>query len=408
MRSNYKRLGDYIQEVTLRNTELNVNNLLGININKFFMPSVANVVGTDMSKYKIVKKRQFACNRMHVGRDKRLPVALWDEIEDIIVSPAYDVFEVIDEEVLFPEYLMMWFSRKEFDRNAWFYTDADVRGGLSWNDFCNFELPVPSIEKQREIVKEYKVLQDRISLNNKLIEKLEDTAQTIYKQWFVDFEFPDENGKPYKSSGGEMELNTELDKEIPRGWELKTLEEVVTITRGASPRPIDDYMSRDNSGMPWVKIADATASITKYLTSTKEFISMDGVKKSRKVEKGTLILSNSASPGLPKFMMIEACVHDGWLIFNDYQNISKEFIYNFLLINREDILSSGNGSVFNNLKTEILKSYKIIIPNDKILNKVNELFRLIDKEIMVAAKTDYILMELSAILFTAMAKGDRM
>lgn len=188
MRSNYKRLGDYIQEVTLRNAELNVNNLLGININKFFMPSVANVVGTDMSKYKIVKKRQFACNRMHVGRDKRLPVALWDEAEDIIVSPAYNVFEVIDEEVLSPEYLMMWFSRKEFDRNAWFYTDADVRGGLNWNDFCNLELPVPSIEKQREIVKEYKVLQDRISLNNKLIEKLEDTAQSIYKQWFVDFE----------------------------------------------------------------------------------------------------------------------------------------------------------------------------------------------------------------------------
>lgn len=188
MRSNYRRIGDYIQEVTLRNTELKVTNLLGININKFFMPSVANVVGTDMSKYKVVKKRQFACNRMHVGRDKRLPVALWNEVEDIIVSPAYNVFEVIDENLLYPEYLMMWFSRSEFDRNAWFYTDADVRGGLSWNDFCDIELPVPSIEKQREIVKEYKVLQDRINLNNKLIEKLEDTAQTIYKQWFVDCE----------------------------------------------------------------------------------------------------------------------------------------------------------------------------------------------------------------------------
>jgi len=232
MRSNYRRLGDYIQEVTLRNTELNVSNLLGININKFFMPSVANVVGTDMSKYKIVKKRQFACNRMHVGRDKRLPVALWEEAEDIIVSPAYNVFEVIDEEVLSPEYLMMWFSRKELDRNAWFYTDADVRGGLNWNDFCNLELPVPSIEKQMEIVKEYKVLQDRISLNNTLIEKLEDTAQTIYKQWFVDFDFHDENGNPYKSSGGEMYYNKELGTEIPIGWDMQNLGQIMSIKHG--------------------------------------------------------------------------------------------------------------------------------------------------------------------------------
>lgn len=232
MKSNYKRLGDYIQEVKLRNTEVKVGKLLGININKFFMPSVANVVGTDMSKYKIVKKRQFACNRMHVGRDKRLPVALWDEEEDIIVSPAYNVFEVIDEEVLFPEYLMMWFSRREFDRNAWFYTDADVRGGLNWNDFCDLELPVPSIEKQREIVKEYKVLQNRINLNNKLIEKLEDTAQILYKQWFIDFEFPDENGNSYKSNKGEFVYCEDLDIEIPKGWRVGTLNECIEFSNG--------------------------------------------------------------------------------------------------------------------------------------------------------------------------------
>ena len=223
MKSNYKCLGDYITEIKVRNTELKAQKLLGINIDKFFMPSVANVVGTDMSVYKIVKKNQFACNRMHVGRDYRLPISMSKTDEEFMVSPAYDVFEIKDTSILYPDYLMMWFSRREFDRNAWFYTDADVRGGLPWKSFCDMQLPIPSISKQREIVKEYNVIQNRIALNQQLIQKLEETAQTIYKQWFVDFEFPDGNGKPYKSNGGEMVFNEELQKEIPLGWEVEKL-----------------------------------------------------------------------------------------------------------------------------------------------------------------------------------------
>ena len=223
MRSNYKKIGDYIREVNNRNVDLGTSALLGINIDKFFMPSVANVIGTDMAAYKVIKRGQFACNRMHVGRDYRLPIALSNSSEDFIVSPAYDVFEVIGTEKLLPEYLMMWFSRKEFDRNAWFYTDADVRGGLSWKAFCDMELPIPFIDKQKEIVKEYNVLLGRIKLNNRLIQKLEETAQAIYKQWFVNFDFPDENGKPYRASGGEMEFNEELEKEIPKGWKISKI-----------------------------------------------------------------------------------------------------------------------------------------------------------------------------------------
>jgi len=186
MKSNYKRLGDYIQELKVRNTTQKAEKLLGINIDKFFMPSVANVIGTDLSVYKLVKKYQFACNRMHVGRDDRLPIAMSKLDDEFMVSPAYDVFEISSTEILDPEYLMMWFSRREFDRNACFYTDADVRGGLSWQAFCDMQLPIPHIDKQREIVKEYNVIQNRITLNQRLIQKLEETAQTIYKQWFVD------------------------------------------------------------------------------------------------------------------------------------------------------------------------------------------------------------------------------
>jgi len=252
MKSNYKPLGQYIQKVNVRNTDLKIKNLLGINIDKFFMPSVANVVGTDMSVYKIVRKRQFACNRMHVGRDYRLPVSISDSSEDFLVSPAYDVFEVKDTEELLPEYLMMWFSRKEYDRNAWFYTDADVRGGLNWNAFIEMELPVPHIDKQREIVKEYNVLMDRINSNNQFIQKLEEIAQAIYKHWFVDFEFLNENGKPYKSSGGEMEFDDELEENIPRGWRLTNLYKIIKIFSGFA-FPSEVYCSSGEFGLVTIR-----------------------------------------------------------------------------------------------------------------------------------------------------------
>lgn len=183
MKSNYKRLGDYIQEIKVRNTDLGTKELLGININKYFMPSVANIVGTDLSNYKIVQKNQFACNRMHVGRDYRIPVSLSDKELPFIVSPAYDVFEVKNSKVLNPEFLMMWFSRAEFDRNAWFYTDADVRGGLPWKSFEDMLLPIPSPEKQSEIVTEYNTIQNRIKINEQLIQKLEETAQAIFNSY---------------------------------------------------------------------------------------------------------------------------------------------------------------------------------------------------------------------------------
>ena len=150
------------------------------------MPSVANIVGTDLTNYKLVQKNQFACNRMHVGRDYRIPVAVSQTEEPFIVSPAYDVFEVKNSNVLLHEYLMMWFERAEFDRNAWFYTDADVRGGLAWQAFEDMQLPIPHITKQREIVAEYNTIQNRITLNQQLIQKLEETAQAIYREWFVE------------------------------------------------------------------------------------------------------------------------------------------------------------------------------------------------------------------------------
>lgn len=227
MPSNYKRLGDYIQEVNLRNSDLNIDKLIGVSIEKKFISSVANIVGTDMSVYKIIKKNQLACKLMSVGRDEKLPVDLYMSDESAIISSAYYVFEPKDHEVLLPEYLKMWLFRTETDRYVGYISGGDVRGGISWDTFCNMPIIIPSIEKQQEIVQEYNTIQNRIALNNQLISKLEETAQAIYKQWFVDFEFPDEKGKPYKSNGGKMVWCEELEKEIPEGWEVEQLGNII-------------------------------------------------------------------------------------------------------------------------------------------------------------------------------------
>ena len=243
MRSSYKPLGNYIEQVKTRNVGGHFNELRGVSIEKLFMSSVANIHGVDLSKYKVVKTGQFAFNPMHVGRDKVLPISLLASKEPVIVSPAYAVFRISDENLL-PEYLMMWCSRSEFDRNAWFKTDGNVRGGLSWDDFCEITLPVPDLSEQQRIVSEYKAVTNRIRLNKHLIKRLEDTAQAIHKQWFTDFEFPmslkyaesigkpEIAGRPYKASGGEMRYDDQIRKDVPMQWDVIVLDDIAEIKAG--------------------------------------------------------------------------------------------------------------------------------------------------------------------------------
>lgn len=220
MKSNYDILGNHIRLIDTRNRESITDRVLGINIDKFFMPSVANVIGTDLSKYKLITKGKFACNPMHVGRDERLPVALYDEEEPAIVSPAYFMFEVIDNSILNEDYLMMWFRRPEFDRICWLHTDGSVRGGITWDDICRLELPIPPIEKQFEIVNSYKAITERIALKQKINDNLEAQAQALFTSWFVNFE-------PFDHS------NDEDGKALPPdNWENGTLGSCIDFLNG--------------------------------------------------------------------------------------------------------------------------------------------------------------------------------
>lgn len=206
-----KRLGDYIREVDVRNRDLEVTKLLGVSISKEFIPSIANTIGTDMSSYKIVKPRQFAYGPVTSRNGDKVSIALYKEDENAIISQAYTVFEVKNKQELLPEYLMMWFRRPEFDRYARFKSHGSAREIFSWEEMCDVELPVPPIEQQQKIVSEYEAVTRRIRLNERIIAKLEEMAQALYRKMFVDG----------------------IDKEnLPEGWRMGTLGEMFELQRG--------------------------------------------------------------------------------------------------------------------------------------------------------------------------------
>ena len=232
-KAEYKRLGDYIREVNVRNRELKVTNLLGVSISKEFMSSIANTIGTDMSTYKIVKRRQFAYGPVTSRNGDKVSIALLDSYDDAIISQAYTVFEVTDHELLLPEYLMMWFRRPEFDRYARFHSHGSAREIFDWDELCDVMLPIPSITRQREIVSEYETLTNRIRLNNQMIQHLEATAQALYRKTFVD----------------------NIDKEnLPEGWRMGTIGEYSKVNSGYA-FPSNWWRS---NGIPVIKIGDIT------------------------------------------------------------------------------------------------------------------------------------------------------
>lgn len=225
MKLSYDKLGKYIQAVDLRNRDLRIDNLLGVSISKQFIKSIANTVGTNFSNYKIVKQGQFAYGPVTSRNGEKISVALLSE-KECIISSSYSVFEVIDPNQLMPEYLMLWFSRPEFDRYARFKSHGSVREIFDWDEMCNVELPVPDIEKQRKIVKAYQTITDRIALKQKINDNLESAAQTIFKSVFIDFENTNENNF----------VEFEFGK-YPANWQLVDMEEVVDVRDGTHDSP---------------------------------------------------------------------------------------------------------------------------------------------------------------------------
>ena len=180
----YKTIEELVTRVDERNSNGTVSELIGVSIDKCFIKSVANTNRTDLSKYKIIRKNDFAVSLMQVSRDGKIPVARLEEYEEAIMSPAYPIFRVKDKNIILPEYLEMWFKRPEFDREAAFIAVGGVRGSMPWEEFAKMKLPVPPIEKQRKIVNAYKIVTDRIALKQKINDNLEATASAMFKERF--------------------------------------------------------------------------------------------------------------------------------------------------------------------------------------------------------------------------------
>lgn len=183
MKERYRLLGNFIRQVDVRNTDGKEENLLGVSVQKMFIPSIANTVGTDFTKYKVVKRGQFTYIPDTSRRGDKIGIALLTDYDEGLVSNIYTVFEVKDENELLPEYLMLWFSRPEFDRYARFKSHGSVREIMDWDEMCKVELPVPSIEKQRSIVKAYNTITDRIELKRKINDNLAAQMRAYFKEY---------------------------------------------------------------------------------------------------------------------------------------------------------------------------------------------------------------------------------
>ena len=361
----YQRLGDYIREVNVRNKDLEATKLVGLTIDKAFIPSVANVIGTDLSNYKVIRKEQFACSLMQVSRDGKMPIAMFEE-DEAIMSPAYPMFEVIDKTVLMPQYLMMWFSRSEFDREASYYAVGGVRGSLTWEDFCNMKLPVPSITRQREIVSEYETLSNRIRLNEQMIQHLEATAQALYRKMFVD----------------------NIDKEnLPEGWRMGTLGEVADIKAGGD-KPMEFSENKTETyNIPIYANGIDNKGIFGY--TTEPIIKKKSITISARGTIGYCFLRNHSY--VPIVRLIVVVPHN---------EVMAQYLFHYL--NASNI--KGSGSVQSQLTVPDTEGRGIMIPSMLMTQEFNDKVEIIDKSISICEQENEELTELQSLLLAKMGQ----
>ena len=362
MKSNYSELGEYIHEINIRNSDLAITNLLGVSMEKTFIPSVANLNGVDLSVYKVLRKDQLACKLMSVGRDEKLPVDLYKDENPAIVSSAYYVFEPKDKEELLPEYLMMWLCRPENDRYIGFISGGDVRGGISWETFCSLPIKVPKIDKQREIVKEYNVIQNRINLNNQLIQKLEETAQAIYKQWFVE--------------GIDVE-------NLPEGWKVEKLENFTKMKYG---KMLDSELFLEK-GYPVFSGYGIRGYYSEYMYEEPQILVLcRGVSGTGEVR---------LSPRFSFITNLSIVVEVG------NSSVSKMYLYFFL--RNSDLKSLDSGSAQSMITTGDLYFQDAILPPSELQIKFEKVANSIMKEIEIKNQENQKLTELKDLLLSKLA-----
>ncbi len=348
----YKRLGDYIKPVDVRNRDLKISLSQGICNAKYFQNP--KQVADNPQTHKVVRTGQFAYNRATTRNGEKISIAL-REGPDCTVSSAYQVFEVIDENLLNSKYLMMWFKRPEFDRLAIYFSHGSAHEFFEWDAMCDVMLPIPSITRQREIVSEYETLTNRIRLNNQMIQHLEATAQALYRKTFVD----------------------NIDKEnLPEGWRIGTLEDLGEIVGGATPSTNNPELWCDD-GISWLSPADLSKKSCKFISKGAKDITELGYNScsTKLLPKGSILFSSRAPIGLMAITTKELCTNQGFKSIVPQKDYGSEYVYYYLLSIKDKIAEENTGSTFDEVSGQTMKEYPAILPSKQVTDKFSELLR---------------------------------
>ena len=358
MKEGYRLLGDFIQPVDERNRDLRVDYLLGVSISKQFIPSIANIVGTDLSNYKIIRTGQFAYGPVTSRNGEKISIALLRD-KDCIISSSYTVFEVVNKNELDPEYLMLWFSRPEFDRYARYMSHGSVREIFDWDELCKVELPVPSIDKQRSIVRAYQTITERIELKRRLNDNLV-AVGTASIQKNVG------RGALINLTEAEMDSLT-----FPEDFKIKTVSEFCAETKsGSTPsRTNNEYW--ENGTISWVKSGEVHNNIT---LQTEEYITPLGLSESstKLLPQDTVLMAMyGVTAGEVGYLAIEATTNQAICGMICRSKAEAAYLYFSLIQSQAAISRLSNGGAQDNLSKNFIDNIKIVVPSSEFIEELN-------------------------------------
>ena len=388
MKEGYRLLGDFIRQVDVRNTDGKEENLLGVSVQKMFIPSIANTVGTDFTKYKVVKRGQFTYIPDTSRRGDKIGIALLADYDEGLVSNIYTVFEVKDENELLPEYLMLWFSRPEFDRYARFKSHGSVREIMDWDEMCKVELPVPSIDKQRSIVKAYQTITERIELKRRINDNLEATAQAVFQDQFASYYGCDK---------------------LPEGYSIVSLDSLCTV-KGGKRLPADCELLDDPTEHPYIRVRDVGGSRYVCLTDQFQYIDEETHQAISRyiVNTGDIVISIVGTIGLlgkihsslDKANLTENCVKLAGI-----HTVTSDYLYYTLCYKKQikeiDLLTVG--AVQAKLPMYNIQSMKILVPPAKVIRDFQKKMNALDEQIEANTMEIQKLNELRSVLLVKLS-----
>ena len=354
MKNNYRKLGDYIQPVDVRNSDLKVSHLLGVSVEKRFIESIANTIGTDFSKYKIVRRGQFTYIPDTSRRGDKIGIALLTDFDEGLVSNIYTVFEITDTTKLLPEYLMLWFSRPEFDRYARYKSHGSVREIFDWDEMCRVELPVPDLKEQEKIVNTYNAITKRIQLKQKINENLEKTAI--------------------------LKFENMLDNESLEKKSIKI--ESICEVKGGKRLPLDSYLIENRNSHPYIRIRDIKENC--FVMLNNEFLYVDDETQkeiARYITEtndllisivGTIGLTVLVHKSLDKANLTENCVK-----LTKMKNLIPEYVLIYLRTKagQSAILQATVGAVQAKLPLKNIQNLDLPFFEDSIMKEYNDFLR---------------------------------